>query len=250
MADITPQFGTAEYSNRPETERCSLCQQSVGTSYYRLNSKMVCSSCAQKAKSGLPIESKSAYLKALLYGSVAALAGFILYSTVGIATGLEIGYVSLAVGFLVGAGMKKGAGGVGGRKYQVTAALLTYAAVSVSAIPIYMYMERSQAKHPQQMVQQTRDGAQDSSAAERSGDNAAPPKKSAMSFGAAIGMLLLIGLASPFLSLSGGVSGVIGLVILFVGMRFAWKQTAAHVLALDGPFDNAPAKSAGVAGNQ
>ena len=43
---------------------------------------------------------------------------------------------------------------------------------------------------------------------------------------AALGTLMLLGLASPFLEFSGNpVGALIGLVILFVGMRFAW-----HVL--------------------
>jgi hypothetical protein len=34
--------------------------------------------------------------------------------------------------------------------------------------------------------------------------------------------------------------GLIGLVILFVGMRFAWRFTAARPLQIFGPFNNAP----------
>jgi hypothetical protein len=65
-----------------------------------------------------------------------------------------------------------------------------------------------------------------------------------MSIGSAIGMLTLAGLASPFLELQDPLHGAIGLIILFVGIRIAWKLTAAAKLDILGPFSNsAPAKS-------
>jgi hypothetical protein len=57
-----------------------------------------------------------------------------------------------------------------------------------------------------------------------------------MSVGAAIGALLFAGLASPFLELPDGFSGLIGLVIIFVGMRIAWKMAGAPKLEIFGPF--------------
>ena len=59
--------------------------------------------------------------------------------------------------------------------------------------------------------------------------------KSAMACGAcvakALGVLALIGLASPFLELTENtLSGIIGLVILAVGIQIAWKMTAGKQL--------------------
>jgi hypothetical protein len=53
-----------------------------------------------------------------------------------------------------------------------------------------------------------------------------------------IGILLGIGLASPFLALSDPVHGVIGLVILFVGMNIAWRMTAGTKRLIDGPYNS------------
>ncbi|HKR95402.1 MAG TPA: hypothetical protein VJW55_08580, partial [Candidatus Angelobacter sp.] len=53
----------------------------------------------------------------------------------------------------------------------------------------------------------------------------------------------LAGLASPFLELQNPVYGLIGLVILFVGIRIAWRLTQGRSAAIDGPFDNAAAAS-------
>ena len=67
-----------------------------------------------------------------------------------------------------------------------------------------------------------------------------------MSVGAAIGSLLLAGLASPFLELADEPGGIIGLVILVVGLNIAWKLTAAPKLEILGPFKvSAPAPAAG-----
>jgi hypothetical protein len=51
-------------------------------------------------------------------------------------------------------------------------------------------------------------------------------------------LLTLLGLASPFLELQDPFHGAIGLVILFVGMRFAWQQTGARKIDVVGPFQS------------
>ena len=72
-----------------------------------------------------------------------------------------------------------------------------------------------------------------------------PLSAAPMTFGKALIALLLQGLASPFLELQNGVGGMIGLVILFVGMRFAWQTTAGHPISLvTGPFKNTAVPSA------
>jgi len=50
-----------------------------------------------------------------------------------------------------------------------------------------------------------------------------------------------MGLASPFLALQDPFHGFIGLVILFVGIRIAWKLAAGTETQVFGPFESAPA---------
>ena len=71
-----------------------------------------------------------------MLGIGAAIAGMIVYAAFTIVTGWYIGYLALGVGYLVAKAMKKGSHGLGGRRYQVAAVLLTYAAISVAAVPI------------------------------------------------------------------------------------------------------------------
>jgi len=140
----TPQFGKAEYVGDPGTDRCDSCSQAILTQYYRVNGAMACPTCTSSAETTVPKDSHAAFIRAILFGCGGAFLGMILYSTFGIVTGLVIGYLSLAVGYLVGRAMMMGSKGVGGRRYQIAALLLTYAAVSMSAIPIAISMQVKQ----------------------------------------------------------------------------------------------------------
>ena len=57
-------------------------------------------------------------------------------------------------------------------------------------------------------------------------------------FAKAVGTLALIGLVSPFLGLANPMQGVIGLIILFVGLRIAWRMTAGRQVNILGPIND------------
>jgi hypothetical protein len=230
-----PQFSTAEYTNARGGERCGICGMGIAGEYFRINNQMACGKCAAEAKQGQLTDSHAAFTRGLLLGAGAALLGLILYATFTIATGLYLGYVALGVGWLVGAAIKKGAGGIGGTRYQVAAVLLTYASISLASIPILISYSL---KHHHARQQQTAQiSASDSSSASETSD--APNGEAEhrqVDWTAAIGQLALWGLASPFLQLRDPVHGLIGLVILFVGLRIAYRLTAAKALSVDGPY--------------
>lgn len=233
-----PQFSTAEYAGVPGTERCRICGNLISGEYYRVNAQMACGHCAEQAREGQPTDSHAAFLRGLLLGLGGAVLGVILYSTVAIATGWTIGYVALAVGWLVGKGMIKGSNGMGGRRYQIAAVLLTYAAISLSAVPIWV---AASFKSHDTSAQQTQSaGTSDSGTATQdnsSGTTQGSPKpKQESSFGKAIAMILLLGIASPFLELQNPGSGIIGLLILFFGLSIAFRLTASKPLDVDGPY--------------
>ncbi len=250
FGNSAPQFGTAEYVGVPAPIACKFCGQAVAGSYYRVNGEAACASCAEQARREVPGESHAAFVRALLFGIGAAVVGMILYAVFEIATGLIIGYVALAVGYLVGKAMMKGSNGRGGRRYQITAAVLTYAAVSLAAIPVGIHYanEHKRAQRvaqQQQLAEEQRELEKESGQQPQELPPAQAPAKPAMSFrmnigkmGAALLQLAVIGLASPFLELADPIHGVIGLVILFVGIRIAWKLTAGKALEVFGPFDN------------
>src|SRR5580658_2816647 len=141
MSDLTPsktppQFRTAEYSGEAGSGRCKFCNQTLADSFYRVNRSMACAACAEQVRLKIPQDNHAAFTRGLLFGVGGAIGGLILYAAVGIITGWAIGYVALAVGWMVSRAMMTGSGGIGGRRYQITAVLLTYAAVSIAAVPI------------------------------------------------------------------------------------------------------------------
>src|SRR5262245_42257527 len=125
MSD-TPQFGTAEYQSQTSGESCKTCGTPITGQYFLINGVIGCWDCAQKTEASLPQDTHGAFSRGILFGIGGAIIGLILYSVVGIVTGLEIGYVSLAVGYIVGRAVLLGTAGVGGRRHQIAAALLTY----------------------------------------------------------------------------------------------------------------------------
>jgi hypothetical protein len=234
----TPQFEQAEYAEKPDTERCALCHASVGDTYYRVSNAMACAACAEKAKGNQIPDSHAAFARGLVFGAGGAMVGVILYATFAIVTGLVIGYVSLAVGYIVGKAMKAGSRGRGGRRYQVAAALLTYAAVSVAAVPVAISQQIKAGKIHAPAAAHSQGGSEQSPAAPARQNPPQPPEKH-MSIAAAMGVLLLIGLASPFLELQDPFHGIIGLVILLVGIRIAWRITdGSPSVDVLGPFRN------------
>lgn len=220
-----PQFATAEFAPKPAPAACAACRRPLSGPYFTVNGLPACAECTRKLEAQIPRDSHVAFLRALLFGIAGAIAGFALYVLFALTTGLVVGFVSLAVGFIVGKAMNLGSGGVGGRRYQIVAVLLTYLAVSLSAVPIGIHQLRQHADQSQ-----TAEGTQ----------------RPAAPIGKVIGVLALAGIASPFLDLQDPMHGLIGLVILFVGMRFAWRFTAGRRLEVSGPYSITPSPSAAI----
>lgn len=232
----TPQIEIPEYAPEPiapANHHCMTCGQPIAGQYFRIESAMTCPACAEKRGGRLPTSPKGAFTRGLLFAAGGALVGLTLYSAVGIITGLEIGYVSVAVGYIVARAMLAGTAGVGGRRHQVAAVLLTYVAVSMSAVPISLWQIAHEDKVASAAVEEPvlePEGLE--------GEEVGPPQ--AMSgtrglFGAFV-FLSMMGLLSPFLGLAEPLSGLIGLVILFVGIRIAWSMTGGNGVEVSGPY--------------
>jgi hypothetical protein len=251
----TPQFATAEYVNKSGSETCKSCNAVISSRYYKINGELACETCAEILQRQSPADTHKAFVRGLTFGVGGAIVGLILYSAFTIITHMYFGYISLAVGYIVGIAIMKGSRGIGGLRYQIAAALLTYAAVSMAAIPIgiaqYLNEDHPKSAQVQPVVPPNADdpaqpgnSTAPSSAPAEAGSDSTGEKTGAL---ALLGTLLFAGLASPFLALQDSFHGIIGLVILFVGIRIAWQKTEAKPLDLIGPFNKAapPAPAAG-----
>jgi hypothetical protein len=186
-----PQFSTTEYQGQAPSDGCKFCGQPIGSRFYRINGSRACEACVGNA-----------FPRALIFGVIGAAIGLALYSTFVIITNIEIGYAALAVGFTVAKAMLIGSKGIGGRRYQIIAALLTYAAVSLSFIPIVLYLNHVPL-------------------------SAVP-----------LGRLLELALTAPFRELQSDPGrGLIGLVILFAGVSIAWRMAAGKLQSVIDSYD-------------
>ncbi len=250
FSNPTPQFGTAEYAAKPGSNLCQFCQQPMGGTYYRVNEALACPGCAERMRTEIALDKHAAYVRALTYGIGAAVVGLMGYALIAILLqGWVISYMSIGVGWLVGTAMMKGSNGVGGRRYQIAAVLLTYAAVSMAAIPIWIHFapERSQQTQQQKIAEEQRELERETGqqpTEPQPAPRAEKPQMSLANVGAWLGRLAMLGLASPFIQLSGNPFwGAMGLLILFFGMRIAWRIAQGRPFGIYGPFVDSPPAS-------
>jgi hypothetical protein len=123
--------------------------------------------------------------------------------------------------------MKKGSNGLGGTRYQIAAVVLTYLAISASAVPVMVNAVNKRVEERNvQLAQQSQSEGQSPEQAQHVQIN----------WNRLAGTLALWAAASPFLELQSSPGAMIGLVILFVGLSIAFRMTAARPLAVDGPY--------------
>src|SRR5579871_2160204 len=122
------QFDEAEFAAPAAgVPLCAACQQTIPDHYFQVNGAVLCERCSTAVRASLTGGSSlRRFVKAGFYGFGAAVAGFALYFGVLKLTGMEIGLISIVVGFMVGAAVRKGSEGRGGALYQLTAVFLTY----------------------------------------------------------------------------------------------------------------------------
>jgi hypothetical protein len=168
--------------------------------------------------------------KSVMYGLGAAVAGSALYGIVMLATGAEFALLSILVGLMVGKAMIHGSGGRGGRKLQIVAVLLTYGSITTGYVPSIL-------KGLYQKPLKTEASSKAASPA-RVRTEAFVKKPIGKVMAAAVFLAFIIGLAlvSPFLMITQGISGIIGIAIIFFGLQQAWNKTKADGRILMGPY--------------
>jgi len=248
ISSPTLSFDRARYpGDPPPPDSCAFCDRGLEREYFRVNGNLACSPCAQQAERLVPPDSHKAFSRALLFGIGAAIIGCLGYALFEVVTGITMGWIALLVGLFVGRAMKTGSRGLGGRRYQIAAALLTYAAVAVAFIPVAVH---EMSTHPKTSTTATRSTEQ-----QNGSDQQQPAQTSnapAHSFGGfliAMATLVGLGLVSPFLMFSGSIpSALLNLFIIFYGVQMAWKAMASPRLQVEGPFypPQAPSPTVGL----
>jgi hypothetical protein len=230
------QFDEADYSSGGEAGRCcAVCKMGIASAYYELSGQIICEGCRRGIEARLTGGSKATrFLRALVFGTGAGVAGFAVYFGVMKLAHLEIGLISILVGYLVGKAVRRGSEYRGGWVYQAMAAFLTYTAIgaSYSAALLPQLLETARPKRPQP--------------AAAPGDPVASPaaKPAAPAGGSRLvvlaiqgGVLLALIYALPILL---GIHQPLGLLIVAFALWQAWKMNARPRLVFHGPFRIGP----------
>ncbi len=148
---------------------------------------------------GVPLnQGGTAYLPlAVLYGVAAAIAGAVGYAIIGL-SGFMVSIVAIGMGWLIAKAMMTASKGHGGRPFQIAAVILTYFSVTLGqTLDLLWYLRPHMAQVP------------------------------GIGFSNELPSLFKYFLIGPVLDLSSNpISGAIGLLILFIGMRTAWQLAA------------------------
>jgi hypothetical protein len=206
---------------------CTACKQTIATQYYDVNGHSLCGTC--RAAAAVAVETPKGMMPLLVaaaFGTGAGVVGAAIYYAVIAIAHLEIGIVAILIGYMVGYSVRRGAQGRGGLRFQVLAAVLTYLAVALAYSPLAIQEARRE-KTPATQATAT---ASDAS-------RPAPTSPSKVRLFLGVAVLSGLMLALPVLVVIGSMpSGLISAFIIFIGMRQAWKMTAATVLRVAGPY--------------
>ena len=211
---------------------------------------VLCGRCKAEIEQHQSVGGAGTLGRAALFGLGGALAGAALYYIVRAVTGYELGLIAIVVGYMVGWAMQRGAGGRGGRRYQLVAVALTYLAIGSSYVP-HLFEAAASADVAEMAADSVATSTGDASAEDPAGITAASAASDSSSVsssvsnsppsaaGIAIGLagILLLSLALPLLSGFAELpSSLIGLVIVAIALHQAWKMTGATRITVTGPY--------------
>lgn len=225
---------------------CKVCQARLADEYFDVNGNPICRDCSNTVVSqaetprGVGVLARAAAL-----GAVGAVLGAALYFLVLVVTGWQVGLVAIAIGFMVGFGVRLGTQGRGGRRFQVLAVVLTYWAVGLAYSSLVI---KEMVAGPATEQGATAAPAADAPAALEADAASDGSEGEGASLAVSLLMMLAFTFALPVLvivqSLPGG---ILSAVIIVFGMMQAWRMTAAPQIQVLGPFriGAAPAATGG-----
>ena len=170
-SDDNLQFGTVEAGDGDAAAEsvgttCAACNRPIESTYFAVGEKVVCPACVAQLNAPPGGTKLSRLFFASLLGIGAGLVGAAIWFAIRRFAGLEIGLVAIAVGLMVGAAVRKGSGGVGGRGYQILAVLITYCCIAANYMPdIFEEVFRAAGEQRVAAIEANADGAHDTNVA-------------------------------------------------------------------------------------
>lgn len=252
---------------------CEECREPIAVYYFETAGKVVCSRCKTKIEAALgggDTSRAGRLARAAALGLGGGIVGGIVWYLVAVYGNVELGIIAILVGYLVGMGVRRGSAGRGGRRYQVAAALITYLSIAgtYAALGARELATDAQSKVTAAAAAAkgagtastaaTADEDEDVSAEDAADDEAsideastAPATTSssgaesavakaeaAEAAGGALGVVLAVVfiLGLPIiLNVASLPGGAIGLLIVFIALRQAWKMNHGLEITFTGP---------------
>jgi hypothetical protein len=196
---------------RPQV--CGPCQAPLPGVYFQANGSAVCADCYRGLQQAVERGSSGAFGRALVFGTGGAIAGAALYYLVAAITGWEVGIVAIAVGILVGKGIRRGAGLHRHWVYPALGIALSYAAIVSTYVPDVLQAWRLQELEELALPQ-------------------GPGLDVPLTFGRVLAAFLVASIV-PGLALAK--LEVMGPIILGIGLWEGWRYSKAPQIAFSGP---------------
>lgn len=262
-------FDKADFAEPPgEHVTCGLCKQAILTEYWQYLDKLLCDSCREVVTRSIGAAREGAtFGKALLLGGLVAFGcglGYALF--VGLLK-IQFALITIGIGWAVGRSIQRITRGFGTRKHQVLAVALTYFGSSMGYLPAVLSAFGDGAGSSAEGGPAATAGATDSPpgamatgaspAGElpsvRVGEPPPPPTPAGEPAGTQAGsppaegpgvavslflvtvVTLFIMLAAPLFDVASGLGGVIGALIIFFGLRTAWRVSKGIEGQITGP---------------
>lgn len=242
MSESTPlQFDTADFQTSTGQPVCTACKYPIVSDYFSVGTQILCARC----RDALATFESSGRMKRLAVagalGFGAALIGATFYTLISYLTGYEFSLASIAVGFLVGAAVRKGAMRRGGLGYQLLAALLTYCSIGLSYTVHFVLIEsdKHSASQPSAGPSDTPIESDRAALEKASEPNASSDERVAgvSSFGI-VAARVVVGMAALSLALPVfvGVQSPLVFVIIGFAVLQAWNMNRKQRFDIQGPF--------------
>lgn len=192
------QFDKAEYASAAHAGAiCTSCRKEIRDEYYEVNGQVVCGICCDSIDAhisgGSPLRR---IVLAAVYGLAAGVLGAFIYYAVIAVTHLEIGLISILVGYMVGKAVSLGSEGRGGVFYQALAMFITYSSI------VFSYVLPDIIKH-------------------------------GIDYSDGIGRLLVAIYTEPFRD---GAQNILGIIIIGIGLYEAFAINRAPRISITGPY--------------
>jgi ribosomal protein S27E len=222
-------FDRAVYEHAQTAAPCAECQQALGAEYWTWQGRVLCADCRARTDQVFEAARSTTSLgKAALWGGLTALGCGIAYAIFVAVSDMQLALATIGIGILIAKVVRKASHGIGGRRYQVLALCLTYAASAMAYAPAVWHGITSADRAD------SAEASKDSAQAATPGK--AEPHEPDMGVGGfALGVAFLFGLtlAAPFLAMT---EAPLGFLIVLFGLWEAWKLSGAIPTEMEGPF--------------